>query len=393
MAQEDDAEQRAQIARAENLGDEAAGERHRPEPQQPDQGGEDEHARLVQRRHDEAADDQRAGQIEQREHVLLAMTPAQPAGGEGADDVAEADHAEGGRAQHRRKPCVRQERRQMGRDEIDVEAADEEAAAEEPEAAMGARLRQGLAQGLGLPFRRGMVAAHPDQARHHQRGEGDVDQQRRRPAEAAQQGAAQRREDELPERPAGGGDAQRHAAPFGRHRAPDRAQHDREAGGADAEADQHAGAHMQPERALRRRHPGQAAHIDDRPQGDDAARAVAVGEGAEDGLADPPDDALDGDGEREHLARDREIEAHRRAEEAEGDAQPVAQRQHRGAAKDEEGEPGGGAAHARRASARSTMPAARSSSASLVQNGGTKRSTLRCRPRTEKSRPWARQSR
>ena len=162
-----------------------------------------------------------------------------------------------------------------------------------------------------------MAAAHADQAGHHHRRYPAIGDERHRPADAVQQGAADRGERELPEGAAGRRDAERHAALFRRHRAPHRAQHHREAGGADTDPDQQALAQMQPERIVGPCHPEQTGDVDHGPQQDDPYRTVTVGERAEEGLGDPPDDALNRDGEREGLARYAEIEAYRRAEEAE----------------------------------------------------------------------------
>ena len=262
MAEKHDAEERTEVAGAEDLGDEPAGKRHGAKPEQAHQRGEHQHAHLGYRRHEEHAEDRRPAEVEEREHVFLAVPVAEPAGGEGADNVAEPDHGDRRRPQHGSKPRVRQERRQVGGNEIDVEAADEEAAAEQPEAAVCAGLDQRLAQRLSAAFGRHVAAAHPDEARHHHCRYPAVGDERHRPADAVDQRAAHRRQRELPEGTAGRRNAERHAAPLRRHRTPHRAQHHREPGGADANPNQHALAEMQPERAVGPGHPEQTRDVD-----------------------------------------------------------------------------------------------------------------------------------
>ena len=151
---------------------------------------------------------------------------------------------------------------------------------------------------------------------------------------------------ELAEGAAGRRDAERHAALLRRHRAPHRAEHHREPGGADAEGNEHALAQVQPDRAACPGHPEQTCNVDHDPQQDDRYRAVTVGERAEDRLADSPDEALDRDGQREGLARDADVEAHRREEEAEAAADAVADGEHQRRAEDERENADSGPAHA-----------------------------------------------
>ena len=224
----------------------------------------------------------------------------------------------------------------MGRDEVDVEAANEEAAAEQPEAAVGRGLGQSLAERLGSALGRRVAAAHADEAREHHGSDAAVGDQRHRPADAVDQGAADRGQCELAERAAGSRDAERQAALLRRHGATHGAQHDREPGGADAEGNEHTLAQVQPE-AHRRPRPSRAGlpRRSRCPAARPARHRGGSARAPKTGWLIPQDEALDRDGQRKGLARDPDVEAHRRKEEAEAAANAVADGQHQRSAEDE----------------------------------------------------------
>ena len=158
----------------------------------------------------------RAGGIEQRQQRLHAPAAHRPADAEAADDVEQADHRQRPGAELRRQLAGRDHARQVRGQEGDVEAADEEAGRQQPEAAVAPAPRAWPARALSRAAPRPRAAArraaqHPGR-RQGQQHEERQDLQRAGPADGGDQHAGDRREQELAERAAGVDDAGGHAA-------------------------------------------------------------------------------------------------------------------------------------------------------------------------------------
>ena len=184
------------------------------------------------------------GEIDERQKDRLRIVLADPAGGERADDVEEADQRERPRADPRIETLVDDIGRQMRGDEGDMEAADEEAGGQQ----QVAPVRERLARAPGRMSARGSPALPRPacrQARCERTGIASVTTPRARerlgPAETLDQRLSERREDELAHRPGSCANAEHNRALLRRHAAPEGGEHDREGCGRHAEADHHAG--------------------------------------------------------------------------------------------------------------------------------------------------------
>src|SRR3546814_11916232 len=76
MAHEHDAVEGGKVADAENLADEAAGERHRTQPEETHGRGEDEGAGGSQRQGEEQDDDEHASRVDAAKHIFLEIGSA-----------------------------------------------------------------------------------------------------------------------------------------------------------------------------------------------------------------------------------------------------------------------------------------------------------------------------
>ena len=338
MGEEHHAEKHGEPFRAEERRDQAAGQREGAEPKETEAGGDDDEGDDVERHPENDQEQRGAGQIEQRQGQPLLHTFAKMGPQIGAGDIGDADDRERQGGGPGLEGLVGEEGRQMGGDEGDVKAADEEAGIEQQETLVGQRLVQGLAQGLVRAFVVDLrPACNAPGERRHQAGRRRQHQQARQPSDGADQDMGIGKRGKLADGAAHAGKPQRPAAPCGRRRAADRAEHHREARAADAEPDQHAAAE-QLAAAPGIRHHDQAEHIKDGAEQHDTPGAVHVREGAGERRGEPPDQVLQPHGEREHLAAKLEMAAHRIEIEAEALADPEADRQNGAAAEDQQPE-------------------------------------------------------
>ena len=216
---------------------------------------------------------------------------------------------------------VGDERGQVHGQHGDVEAAHEVAPEEEVKALLVQRFAQRLADRLLLRAPGGRRVAGKRQAqRNHQRRHPGEDEERRMPAEARDQELRERQQQELAERAGGRRDAHGEAAALGRHGAADDRQDDAEGRAAQRAAEEQRRVEMHEERSRDVGKADEAQDVADGAEGDDAPRAVAVGEAAGERAERTPHQVLQRDREREHLAAPAVFEAHRLQEQAEAGA-------------------------------------------------------------------------
>src|SRR5690606_19032100 len=141
-----------------------------------------------------------------------------------------------------------------------------------------------------------------------------------RPAEGIDEALRERRKEEHAGRARRGADAEGHGALLRRDVAGEGGEQDAEGAGADAEADEHAAAYMQPERRGTERHQEEAKRIDEARDEQHAPGAELVGDRAEEGLAQSPEEVLQRHGEAEGGAVPAGFLQHRKLEEAHGRA-------------------------------------------------------------------------
>ena len=120
-----DAEQGRHVAGAEHLGDEAADQGRHAEPQHSHRRCEDQRRGRGRRHHEISGEDEGAQDVEEAQQDVLRVASAEPAGGERTDTVHATDHRQRLGAQHRVLAADRQIRREVRRQEHEVEAADE----------------------------------------------------------------------------------------------------------------------------------------------------------------------------------------------------------------------------------------------------------------------------
>ena len=132
----------------------------------------------------------------------------------------------------------------------------------------------------------------------------------------------QRREQELAERAGRGAGAERKRPPSLRHQLAEGADHHGERATGKAETDQHAGRQVQFQRRAGVGHPDDAGDVEQQPADQHPDRAEAVGERARERLAGAPQQHLDRQRQREHVAAPAVGGAHRPEEEAERRARP-----------------------------------------------------------------------
>ena len=138
---------------AEDVRDQSAGDGHRAQPQEADDGAEEVHRERRERQRDEDRERHRPREIERGEHVLLRVAAPGPAPGEAAEDVEEPDQRQRRHAGLGRHVLVGEERREMHRDEHELEAAHEVAGAQQHVAAVAERFAQRFRYRLALDGR------------------------------------------------------------------------------------------------------------------------------------------------------------------------------------------------------------------------------------------------
>lgn len=141
MAQEDDAEERAEMADPEHLRHETARQRDGAQPSQAHGGREEHDDGFGLRCHGESTDHDTADQVESSENLLLTEAAAELAAAPASGHVEEADQGERRRAQARRHVAEGEVARQVRRDEGELEAAGEEAEREKLIAGVSAGLQ------------------------------------------------------------------------------------------------------------------------------------------------------------------------------------------------------------------------------------------------------------
>ena len=191
----------------------------------------------------------------------------------------------------------------MHADEHHLEAADEIAEGQQPEALVAGSLGDGGAHRLlavAVAAARGF-GQHRRQRRHQGGGCGQH-QQRVKPAHAGDQRLGGRKHRELAERPGRAGDPQRHAALLGRVDAPEHAIDDAEGGARQPDADQHAGGERQFGAVGGVGHPDQSGDVEQGADEQHAAGAVAVGDQPGERLRHAPHQVLQGQREGKGFA-------------------------------------------------------------------------------------------
>ncbi len=341
MAEEHDPEQGREVADPEYLPDQAAGQRHGTEPEQPERRGEDIDGQRRLRGQQEHRDDQCPHDVEPAEQSFLGIAPAERAAGIGADDVEDADQGQSDGAGRRRQAEVHQIGRQVDRDEHDLETANEKAEGQVEIAAVA----DGFAQGLAKALRRlrrmeavrgfGAPGNGEGQGNHQQRQHGHAEEGAA-PSQVGDQGLADGGHGELAEGTAGTDQAEGHAAAVLGDPAGDRSENDRKAGGRHGNADQQTAAEIETVDIGHPGHDDEASGIDQPSRRDHAAGTEAVGEHAGHRLEHPPEQVLYGHGEGESLAPEPEITGHRRQEQAEGLADSHGQAEDQPAAEDDQ---------------------------------------------------------
>ena len=187
----------------------------------------------------------------------------------------------------------------------------------------------------GTADRRPRRPRDPGQHHQHREDRRGEDEEDRAPRHHPEQHLGDRRPDELPGRARRRRDPEGQRPPLRRGRPPDDGEDDAEARPGDAEADQHV-QHLVRARRHREGRERQAEGIEERADDDRLLVAVALGDRAEDRLADAPGEVLDGDGEAELRPRPAELLGDRDLEDAEGRADGEADHQDQ-AARDEHG--------------------------------------------------------
>ncbi len=201
-------------------------------------------------------------------------------------------------------------------------------------------LRQRALEGL-FRLRGSSATGTVDRSRQHERERHDKQhehrkhRQRRLPAEIVDQRDAERCEHELSERTRRGARAQRDAAPFLRQQLAEGRQHQIERTAGQTETDQKSGADIERQRRAGITHHQQAGGIHQRTDANHTHAAEPVGNRAGEGLADPPQQILNGKGECEDIAAPRKLAAHGLHEEAEGRTRPERQHADQAAADDD----------------------------------------------------------
>ena len=235
------------------------GRRNGRQPEHADDGAEDQRRRRARRQQDEHHDRQRAAEIDRRQQVALGHQVGDIARADRAEDVEQPDHRDGPAADRGRQAAIDQIGRQMHGDEEELKAAGEVAEDQQHVAAMAERLRQRLRRRSGLAARR-RRAGRLARRREHERQRQDRQQDRRR-TPAACSASRCRRSARPPAARTGTG---RTSRPRCRRRSAmvrhlrrqqlgEGADDQRERAAGKAEADQHAGRHVELERASARK--------------------------------------------------------------------------------------------------------------------------------------------
>ncbi|CFM17502.1 Uncharacterised protein [Bordetella pertussis] len=339
MAQEGDARQRRRIAQPVDLADQALRERHRAQPEQAHPAGEHIQHQRRQRHGQQQQHAEGAQTVNRGQQQALAVDPAQLAGIERADHVAQADQRDGGGAMAGLHAGVDHVGRQVQRDERGVKTADEIAPRQEVERRMRHRLAHRCAQRLlHAAVHAGLAAqeirqgrAHGHQQRQHP--------QRAGPVQPGNQLLPGRHHQELAQRTACAGDAHGRAAIGRRHRARHHRQDHGEGGPRLAQPHQHPGRQVQGGLVGGETRAYHAQRIQHGAQHDGAARSVAVGQDAHADTGGAPDQVLQGERHREHFAPPAVRQVHGLHEQPERGAHPHGQQHHAGA--DEQDAQGG----------------------------------------------------
>ena len=149
----------------------------------------------------------------------------------------------------------------------------------------------------GLPGRR-----ERERQWHDEKHDGGEDDERLLPADAVNERHRERREQELPERAGRRPRAEGDRAPVRRHQLAEGADHDGEGGAGEPESDHRTGREMKHARRGRVGHGRQTERIEDRPQAEDRRGSIMVCHRPGHGLGRAPQQHLDGEREREHVA-------------------------------------------------------------------------------------------
>ena len=253
--------------------------------------------------------------------VLLAIAVAEAAEEPRSPHVEQPHEGEGRGRDHLGESVIAEVGRQMGGDEGDVEAADEEAGVEQEVTRMPAGAGQlageavlevggaGTLGGLRCPRE---PEGEGGDGRHH----GGAVQQCRLPGDGLDQPLDQRHDSEGAEGAGGGDDAEGGGPLLRGHDAGHGAEKDDVRGGAESQADQGSEGEEGEPGSAGHGEEGEAGGVEQGTPGHHPARADAVGE--DPGNRQSEEDVLQGHGEAEGLAARGQRFRHRLQEQAEG---------------------------------------------------------------------------
>ena len=216
----------------------------------------------------------------------------------------------------------------MHGDEEDLEAAGEEAEHEQNIAGvserLGERLHHRLPRRAGLRQDRAGLSWRGERERQRQDEQhgGGENEQRRLPAETIDEIDREGREQKLPERTGSRSGPERDRPPLRRHQLAEGADHDGEGRARESEADDQAGGQMEHRRRIGVGHRRQAEGIEDGAHAQHRHGAVPIGHRARKRLGRPPQQHLNREREREHVAPPAEGARHRREEKCQPERGP-----------------------------------------------------------------------
>ena len=343
VAEEGETKQQGEPARAEHHGDQTRRRRHGRQPEQAEHGTKDHGRRRARRQHDVDEDRRRTAEINPRQNVAFGHEGGEPAGPDRTDDVEEPDDAECPAANLGRQASVHEISRQMHRDEEYLKAAGEKSEHQQHVApvaeSLGERLHHRLLRHGGSRRRRPGVArqCQRQSERHDQQHDGAENDQRMLPAVSLHQGHRERGEQELSERARRSAGAEGERAPFRRHQLAERTDHDGEGGAGEPEADHHAGGEMKHPGGRSVGHRRQADRIEDRSHAQHRHRPEAVRHPSGEGLGGAPEQHLNREREREHVAPPAVFAGHRDEKESEPGAHPKAEDRDQATAHEDDG--------------------------------------------------------
>jgi hypothetical protein len=217
----------------------------------------------------------------------------------------------------------------MHGNEGELEAAGEEAEHQKVIAAVAEGFRQRLFERLRTrgPGPAGFAGRRRQRQRERQDEQHDAGEHDDggAPVEGVDERAREWREQELAERAGRRAGAECERPPVVGHELAERPDHQVERTARQAETDENAGRELEHRRRRGIGHEHEAERIEQRPGPQDANRAEAVRHSAGEWLADAPQQILDGDREREHVAAPIARDRQRREELAESRARAEAQ--------------------------------------------------------------------